>query len=222
MVVTLLRPPHVSKGDQRKEKGKRHRKRHLKVTSMQMEVRALFGRNVWRSDITNKFRNRSIKSLRPLWGGSRRQWPFRFTHNTSVFLVLIFNLAWLYTAENWSSVFWKPCWEDATVAIQILCKNQTVDPATPNCDTRITSAVTVLKRNASVVLSNRLRREVNLGLIDGGSHWWRRSTGTLGVSAKESSHFHMHGNHFYVSLSVMFSFLLSLTAFCSHVVVAIA
>ena len=44
----------------------------------------------------------------------------------------------------------------------------------------------------------------------------------LGVSAKESLHFHMHGSHFYVSLSVMFSFLLSLAAFCSHVVEAIA
>jgi len=79
-----------------------------------------------------------------------------------------------------------------------------------------------VKWNGPVVLSNHLRREVNVGLIDGGSRWWRHSVSTLGVSAKENSHVHMHGSRFYVSLSVMFSFLLSLAAFCSPVVVAIA
>ena len=75
--------------------------------------------------------------------------------------------------------------------------------------------------NGPVVLSNRLREEVNLRLIDGGSRW-RHSASTLGVSAKECSDFHMYGSRFYVLLSVMFSFLLCLAAFCSHVVVAIA
>jgi len=48
-------------------------------------------------------------------------------------------------------------------------------------------AISSLKRNGRVVLSNRLRGEVNLGLIGGGSRWCRHSASTLGVSAKEVS-----------------------------------
>jgi len=44
-----------------KEKRKHHIKQNIKATSMHMEVRALFGRNSWRDDITNNLRNRSIK-----------------------------------------------------------------------------------------------------------------------------------------------------------------
>ena len=55
-------------------------------------------------------------------------------------------------------------------------------------------------RNGLVVLSNRLRGQVNLRLIDGGSRWWRHSASALGVSAKDSPPFNMHGSRFYVSL----------------------
>ena len=70
-------------------------------------------------------------------------------------------------------------------------------------------------------LSNRLRGEVNFGLIDGGSHWWRQSGSTLGVSAKENSYFHMHGRHFYVSLAWSFPSP-CFGRLCLHVVVALA
>jgi len=60
-----------------------------------------------------------------------------------------------------------------------------------------------------------------LDLIDGGSCWWRHGASALGVSAKDSPPFHVHGSRFYVSLSVMFSFLLSLAVFCSHAVVVL-
>jgi len=52
-------------------------------------------------------------------------------------------------------------------------------------------------------LSNRLRGEVSLGLING-RRWCRHGASTLGVSAKEVSHFHMHGSHFGVSLAWFF------------------
>jgi len=54
VAVMLARPIHASKAGQSIEKG-RPSKRHLKVTSMRMEVRALFGRIGWRDDITNNF-----------------------------------------------------------------------------------------------------------------------------------------------------------------------
>ena len=38
----------------------------------------------------------------------------------------------------------------------------------------------MVKRNGPVVLSNRLRGEVNLGLIDGGSRWWCHLTSCFG------------------------------------------
>jgi len=37
-------------------------------------------------------------------------------HNTLVFLVLIFILAWSHTAENWLTACWGPCCENASSA----------------------------------------------------------------------------------------------------------
>jgi len=56
VAVTLARRLHGSKNGQYKEKGNTKERDSL-VTSMQMEVRALFGRIVWHDDITNNFLN---------------------------------------------------------------------------------------------------------------------------------------------------------------------
>ena len=67
---------------------------------------------------------------------------FLESHNTSVFLVLIFIPARLHAAESRLSACWKPCWENES-STKPAAKSKWIDPAAPNCGTFDNSAVIV-------------------------------------------------------------------------------
>ena len=65
-------------------------------------------------------------------------------HDTSIFLVLIFDPTWSYASENRSNASWSPCWEGPRMQYQfVVCQKQTFHPGVPSSDTLVDASVIV-------------------------------------------------------------------------------